>query len=268
MPESTLFTVPVAGGSVSLADLASALRARRPATLMQMASDQAAAPALGDASAEGDGAPDLPTHVLARLPSAQADAQANADQIERRRAAGSARQLHQALAARVTERHIGPKERLRRLRRLYDAWAKDVYPNSACRSGCSHCCHIGVAVTRAEAELISEETRFPLQAQQAQAPASALAAVETTRQAADELALRPRPCTFLSESGRCTIYASRPLACRQLHNLDIDDLLCRLIPGVAVPVPYADATEMEILSITTMRDAHMADIRAWFGEAK
>jgi uncharacterized protein len=266
MPESTLSTVPVAGGSVSLADLASALRAAGPATLMQMASDQAAA--LGDPSAEGDGAPDLPTHVLARLPSAQSDAQANADQIERRRAAGGVRQLHQALAARVTERHIGPKERLRRLRRLYDAWAKDVYPSSACRTGCSHCCHIGVAVTRAEAELISEETRIPLQDQQAQAPASALATVEATRQAADELALRPRPCTFLSKQGRCTIYASRPLACRQLHNLDVDDLLCRLIPGVAVPVPYADATEMEILSITTMRDAHMADIRAWFGEAR
>jgi hypothetical protein len=64
-----------------------------------------------------------------------------------------------------------------------------------------------VAITRAEAELISEGTHMPFLPRPA---ASALAAVEATQRAADELARQPRPCTFLSEHGRCTIYAFRP----------------------------------------------------------
>lgn len=239
---------------IDAAELAEQLRARRPQSL----AGAAAAVGIGDLAK-------LPDPVLARLPRADDVAQSNADRIRETQQRPQTREILAALMRRAQEPRIGAKERIRRLRRLYDAWAKDVYPYSACRAGCSHCCHIGVAVTRAEAELISEETHMPLRPQPA---TSALAVVEATQRAADELARQPRPCTFLSERGRCTIYAFRPLACRQLHNLDADDLLCQLVPGVAVPVPYADATELEILGLKAMREMDMADIRAWFGEAK
>lgn len=124
-----------------------------------------------------------------------------------------------------------------------------------------------MAVSRSEAELIAQETRLTLRAP---APASAHGQVDETldemRRAADALAKRPRPCTFLSLEGHCRIYASRPLACRQLHNLDIDDLLCELIPGAAVPVPYADATDLDVMAVMVLGDAQLADIRDWFGE--
>lgn len=242
-------STPIDAPGVSVEALVQALRAHRAGTLE---------------AAAGSG---LPPHVLARLAPAQDAAQANANQIRRRRTASQAEALHQVLAARAAEPRIGPKERVRRLRRLYDAWAKDVLPHSACRAGCSHCCHIGVAVSRSEAELIAQETRLTLRAP---APASAHGQVDETldemRRAADALAKRPRPCTFLSLEGHCRIYASRPLACRQLHNLDIDDLLCELIPGAAVPVPYADATDLDVMAVMVLGDAQLADIRDWFGE--
>lgn len=91
---------------------------------------------------------------------------------------------------------------------------------------------------------------------------------------ADEARRRQgEPCPFLAQdpaagpgAGRCTIYASRPLACRQLVNLDRDALLCHLVPGRDVQVPYLNvrqhaAIQMEALGI----GQRFADIRAWFG---
>lgn len=73
----------------------------------------------------------------------------------------------------------------------------------------------------------------------------------------------PSPCPFLRE-GRCSVYETRPLACRTLLNLDDDDLLCRLVPGVEVPVPYAGAGEFKALYLLAQPNAELADIRDFF----
>jgi hypothetical protein len=243
--------------SVGLETLARALRARRAATLEAAAAGEARL-----------GAQPLPPRIVARLAPAQEAALANVRMVEARRKASRSSELMRVLAIRASETRIGAKERVLRLRKLYDAWARDVHPHSACRQGCFHCCHIGVAVSRSEAELIAKETGARLQALPHEDGPQALLNMQ---RATEDLAARPRPCTFLAEDGRCSIYSSRPLACRQLHNMDVDALLCELIPGAAVPVPYADATELDVLTVTALpdwRQGQVADIRQWFGERR
>lgn len=142
------------------------------------------------------------------------------------------------------------RERLARLRRLADAWAAIVAPDAACGPSCAHCCHIPVPVTRIEAEDLARAAKRP--------PATI-----------DGTALPPikagyhSPCPFL-RNGHCSVYASRPLACRLHFNLDVDALLCELVPNTLVPVPYADAQQLHFLFAAALVREDVADIRNWF----
>lgn len=56
--------------------------------------------------------------------------------------------------------------------------------------------------------------------------------------------VEPSPCPFLRDGG-CSVYDVRPMACRLLLNLDDDDLLCQLVHGQAIPVPYANGQQLK-----------------------
>lgn len=72
------------------------------------------------------------------------------------------------------------------------------------------------------------------------------------------------PCTFLA-AGRCSIYEHRPISCRLQINVDVDDLLCRLVPGEAITVPYLDTRTEKVASLLILgANARIADIRDWF----
>jgi hypothetical protein len=71
------------------------------------------------------------------------------------------------------------------------------------------------------------------------------------------------PCTFLKE-GSCGIYNHRPFACRVHLNLDDDDLLCRLLPGVPVPVPHLNVTPLMKAYVEICDAEGLADIRQFF----
>lgn len=91
----------------------------------------------------------------------------------------------------------------------------------ACRAGCAHCCHQAVGVSAPEVFAIYDElskTRTP----------SELAAVigrireaddRTRGMSSSERWSKDNPCPFL-ESGTCSIYEVRPLACRGKNSLD------------------------------------------------
>lgn len=93
----------------------------------------------------------------------------------------------------------------------------------------------------------------------------ALADEESVQAAEERLQAgwRGTACPFLRE-GACSIYAHRPTACRTLLNLDDDALLCELVDGVEVPVPYADARQMKAYFLALQPNAALADIRAFF----
>lgn len=138
-------------------------------------------------------------------------------------------------------------QRVMWIRRAADTLAEGYEPVAACRSGCSHCCHIPVKISLAEAQVLGKAIgRKPVPpAQHGPAPAEQEA------------------CSFL-EDGRCSIYAKRPAVCRYHMNLDIDDLLCRPVPGGAVPVPYLDVRPLVMARVVTGGRSAYADIRQWF----
>jgi Fe-S-cluster containining protein len=70
-----------------------------------------------------------------------------------------------------------------------------------CGSGCSDCCHVRLTVTAVEANAIRAEI--------ACWPADRRAALISVGAAA-----RPDCCVALDASGRCLIYAARPIVCR------------------------------------------------------
>lgn len=181
------------------------------------------------------------------------------------------------------------RQRVLWLRRALEPVLNAVAGDSACRPGCAHCCHIPVLITEREARVIARETGQALQqpgpgrSLQPQWSGDAVGAIdseefvrESERVAAfqrEELGHHHgEACPFLARdsaggtgAGRCTIYGSRPLVCRQLVNLDQDELLCHLVPGREVRVPYLDvrqhaAVQMAVLGI----GQRLADIRSWF----
>ncbi|MFL9933634.1 YkgJ family cysteine cluster protein [Paraburkholderia sp. RL18-103-BIB-C] len=105
-----------------------------------------------------------------------------------------------------------------------DEIGKTAAPHAACRRGCSHCCHTSVLMPAQEAALIGKRIGVK--------PAK----VTGVTQRGDIESGYHNPCPFLKD-GACSIYASRPLACRQQFNMDTDALLCELV-GAPSKVPY------------------------------
>lgn len=124
-------------------------------------------------------------------------------------------------------------------------------PASACKKGCSHCCHIPVAVSDLEASVIGKRIWMrPHTPSYAQAPSERAYGYN-------------HPCPFLT-AGVCSIYAHRPFACRVHFNMDRDDLLCRLLPDMLVPVPYADMRQLQQAYVMLEPNARLADVREFF----
>jgi len=76
-----------------------------------------------------------------------------------------------------------------------------------CRTGCSDCCHVRLSITRVEAEAIRTVVETFTDEQRANLARSLASAA-------------PDRCAALDVSGRCTIYAARPVVCRS-HGVPI-----------------------------------------------
>jgi hypothetical protein len=137
------------------------------------------------------------------------------------------------------------------LQKAAQTLANSYGPHAACSEGCSHCCHIPVQITQAEALFIGRQIgRRPL-APEHQGPAPVVDGYAS-------------PCPFLLDN-RCSIYTHRPMVCRSHMNLDRDDLLCRLLPGVPVPVPYLDTRFLALAAVDILGPTQpLADLRQWF----
>lgn len=162
------------------------------------------------------------------------------------------------------------------LREEADLVAKAAAPISPCRSGCSHCCHQGVALSRREAEVIGVEIgrKVNTPAPDRVLDASKLTAAESATEQGEKFAKQRQwmvdqyegvPCTFLKDD-RCSIYKVRPTICRLHISVAPSELLCRLVIGTPISVPYVDATQEQQLYVTTMggEGLQLADIRDWF----
>lgn len=206
-------------------------------------------PANGDAH--------LPDEVRARVEVAQARAAAKVADVQANpRAQGLLDAARSARSAR---------QRVVWLQRWGSAWAEPLAQVSACRRGCAHCCHLPVAITSVEAHLIGEVVgREPARVTSAlRLKDAALDPTYADRQRAAEQRVVGTACPFLKH-GECSIYEHRPFACRTHLSLDDDDLLCRLIDGVDVPVPYANASMVYGVFLASQPNEQLADIREFF----
>lgn len=141
------------------------------------------------------------------------------------------------------------------LRQIADLIVAAMSGISACsKSNCSHCCNTPVVMIRLEAGIIAGEIGRK---------------VHNPKEYSREYnpAYIGTPCPFLVD-GKCSIYASRPLACRLQFNLDADDLLCHLFPDEApISVPYFNRMDYDMLEILAVGPEHaqrFADIRDFF----
>jgi Fe-S-cluster containining protein len=92
----------------------------------------------------------------------------------------------------------------------------------ACKAGCTWCCHFKVDVRADEALALAEHVRTRLDAAtRARVLAAAQRNAETIRTLAPAEHLRTNiACCFLVDGG-CSVYAARPLACRNYHATDV-----------------------------------------------
>ena len=188
----------------------------------------------------------LPVEINHRLSVVEEVALNNVRRVGQDRLVASEKLMHAAQSAKTAAKKIIW------IARSADAFNDAYYKQSACKSGCSHCCHIPVAVSKHEAHLISQSTGRELSSKRGDVNLSAG---------------YNNPCPFLrsdSTAGGCAIYEVRPIACRLHLNMDEDDLLCRLIPGAQVPVPYADKRPILAAVMSMFPNDEYADVREWF----
>lgn len=150
------------------------------------------------------------------------------------------------------------------LRQAAERVQAKVMPVAACRSGCSHCCHVAVLVSRPEAMTIAREIGAEIDRS-----AGRYSVQNTDDFGAQQAQLAKdyagSACPFLA-GGRCSIYAHRPLACRLLINLDDDDLLCQSPSGTHTPM--LDVMEHNVLNMLALGvNQDFDDIRRWFPRA-
>lgn len=218
------------------------------------------------------------------------DSPAGTDMLQRRAAEAGRFFKPEARVAMVRQARDAKSmpKRIMWLRREADLLTRGAAGHAACRAGCSHCCHIGVTLTEAEARVIGAELGRPL----AEPPPEATLDVsellldkgdpDLSMERLHEMTARARewtvdrwfgtPCTFLGANETCTIYGSRPIACRLQVNVDADALLCRLVPGNEqsdrIRVPYVDTRQSQQASVAVLGPHHrLADIRDWFPPA-
>ena len=157
-------------------------------------------------------------------------------------------------AMEIAQLPLSQRIRYNKLVKLVDQAAVEILPFTACRRGCSHCCHIAVLMSDVEAQRIGEAIRRK--------------PVKTGAFPADVQALQKQyfgvPCTFL-KGGRCSIYEHRPLACRLHFNMADDSLFCStaIAPKDSL-VPSLNLQGVDkALFVVTFGSLH-ADIRDFF----
>lgn len=127
-------------------------------------------------------------------------------------------------------------------------------PHTICKSGCSHCCHMAVAISQVEARIIGEA----IGVKPVELPVRSPEEVDTIQ----SRFLR-EPCVFLTE-GKCSIYDNRPSVCRTYFNVGDDPSVCDLYREDPQSVPAIDLTPVWYAYTMMFLWTPFGDIREFF----
>lgn len=107
--------------------------------------------------------------------------------------------------------------------KVVDAYVAEVLKDPSvevtCKRGCAHCCHIQVAVTPDEADLLR------LASQDLEIDKARLEQQAVYKDIYDKLPYKQRRCVFLGDDNDCRVYEVRPIACRK-YLVGNDPKLC------------------------------------------
>lgn len=146
---------------------------------------------------------------------------------------------------------LPPPMKMLRARSLAADLSDLTTPYSACKSGCSHCCHIAVTITDLEAADIARYSGRKADNMKPKARS-----VEAQRAKYHRV-----PCPFLVE-GRCSIYAVRPVACRLAFNMADIPQACDT--AESAQVPYLNMGQIHDAFAYAFRKSRWGDIRDFF----
>jgi hypothetical protein len=149
------------------------------------------------------------------------------------------------------------RSKWRKLREIALRINEAVIPHTVCTTGCSHCCHISVSITKHEAAVIGEAIgRTPEAVPHA-----------TPDKDAQVERYFGKPCTFLEE-GRCSIYEHRPLSCILHHSVGASPALCDTRVSVTESIiPSIDMGNFWKVHALLLHDDTFADLREFFPKA-
>ncbi|MDE5270256.1 YkgJ family cysteine cluster protein [Pseudomonas aeruginosa] len=157
------------------------------------------------------------------------------------------------MAAEIGDQKGSLKAKYMRLRKLGDRIAEAIGPHSACQKTCSHCCHIAVAIHEVEADIIAEATGR----KRTQSPSG---------EPVGELANRyfRQPCPFLKQNA-CSIYNSRPMACRLHFSISGTNAMCdtRIAPVDSTAINL-NLNDFWFGYMSVMHVSPMEDVRHYF----
>lgn len=196
----------------------------------------------------------LPVEIRERLPHAQVHAERSMEKLTKALEKVFPKNSLDRKLQQIIQMQGTKEDKLKALYKIADAIGKEASQHSACRQGCSHCCHIPVAVTQTEANMLGKAIGRP-----------ALQILDAPSPSEDGYGYH-RPCTFLVEDS-CSVYQNRPLACRVHFNLDSDNLLCKLIQGVSVPLPLVNMGKLQFTYVYLHGGEKVADILRYFPRA-
>lgn len=148
---------------------------------------------------------------------------------------------------------IPPRAKMHRLFEAADKISKAILPYSACKSGCSYCCHIATTITSTEAEALGKASgRKPRKL-------SGKVKAEVSREQ-----WHTTPCPFL-KAGRCSVYNDRPMACRLMQNIADSPYFCdTAIPSKESLVTSVNLNQLHAAYAATYMNDTWADIRDFF----
>lgn len=166
--------------------------------------------------------------------------------------------LPQRIKALMAE-NASRRSKLGKLLKLAEEISMAAKPHLACDRGCAHCCSITVALSSDEASLIGNRIGV--------SPEQVPDGQEETILADSFFGI---PCPFL-ENGECSIYETRPAACRLHCTLDDDSYFCSTeIAPEDSAVPSLDMTPfwLAYAALSLDADARLGDIRQFFPAGK
>lgn len=128
---------------------------------------------------------------------------------------------------------------------------------SACKQGCSHCCHMATSLTETEAEYIGAMIKVKPRK---------LPSRDLTEHTRAEFVAQYHGvgCPFLVE-GQCAIYKYRPFACKTYFNLSDYPEICDLVNHPGHYIPALNVNELTVAYVMLIEDFdRIGDIREFF----